>query len=340
MKKLTMLWYVLLLCGSVAQANFVNTYTLAGITWNLSADMVAGTYYNNNANWPSTTSVVFSGLDPHGDPTIYYNMTITGFGYESGNHSTDIIIPGQIGWDSHGSYGVGYGPVQYISSDAFYNRDVTTVDVPTGILDIRLPCFRKCGNLTAIRVTNGSGVELTNPAGLKNYSSQDGVLYNADKTRLIKYPEGKEGDIFVVPATVTNLATYCFADTSLKWIYCKGDAPHVSASITNTVFSGSSSLKGVLYPYGAKGWPEYWCGVPTYSVIWTSEDEPIFFVDDRNGEVVLTRVELNGACDVTIPDCVTSIGNYAFYYCLGLTSVTIPDSVTSTGVTHSQVAAA
>ena len=33
----------------------------------------------------------------------------------------------------------------------------------------------------------------------------------------------------------------------------------------------------------------------------------------------------------SIPDSVTSIGDYAFYYCTALTSVTIPDSVTSIG---------
>ena len=34
---------------------------------------------------------------------------------------------------------------------------------------------------------------------------------------------------------------------------------------------------------------------------------------------------------MTIPDSVTSIGDYAFYWCSGLTSVNIPDSVTSIG---------
>ena len=39
----------------------------------------------------------------------------------------------------------------------------------------------------------------------------------------------------------------------------------------------------------------------------------------------------NGLTSVTIPNSVTSIGNYAFYYCSGLTSVIIPNSVTSIG---------
>ena len=39
----------------------------------------------------------------------------------------------------------------------------------------------------------------------------------------------------------------------------------------------------------------------------------------------------SGLTSVTIPDSVTSIGSYAFYGCTGLTSVIIPDSVTSIG---------
>lgn len=45
---------------------------------------------------------------------------------------------------------------------------------------------------------------------------------------------------------------------------------------------------------------------------------------------VLIKAE-NVSGDVVIPDSVTSIGNFAFYNCKGLTSITIPDSVTSIG---------
>ena len=54
----------------------------------------------------------------------------------------------------------------------------------------------------------------------------------------------------------------------------------------------------------------------TYSV--TSIGEYAFF-------------ECNGLTSVTIPNSVTSIGREAFYYCSGLTSITIPNSVTSIG---------
>ena len=45
----------------------------------------------------------------------------------------------------------------------------------------------------------------------------------------------------------------------------------------------------------------------------------------------MTIYHCKSLTNITIPDSVTSIGNFAFYNCRGLTSITIPDSVTSIG---------
>ena len=63
---------------------------------------------------------------------------------------------------------------------------------------------------------------------------------------------------------------------------------------------------------------------PNYS---SSDDKKILF--NKNQTNLIAYPSASG--DVTIPDSVTSIGDYAFDYCTDLRSVTIPDSVTSIG---------
>ena len=45
----------------------------------------------------------------------------------------------------------------------------------------------------------------------------------------------------------------------------------------------------------------------------------------------ITGIKDKSVTEIIVPDCVTSIGSYAFYECYSLTSVTIPDSVESIG---------
>ncbi len=44
------------------------------------------------------------------------------------------------------------------------------------------------------------------------FSSEDGILYNKDKTTLIYYPPAKEIDHYIVPRTVTRIIDYAFAN--------------------------------------------------------------------------------------------------------------------------------
>ncbi|MBP3309914.1 MAG: leucine-rich repeat protein [Ruminococcus sp.] len=60
--------------------------------------------------------------------------------------------------------------------------------------------FTTCTSLESITVTEGDG----------NYSSEDGILYNKDKSLLITYPTAKAGEKFKAPESVTEISPYAF----------------------------------------------------------------------------------------------------------------------------------
>lgn len=354
-------------CPMESPADYVNTYTINGITWHLSADSVTGTYYSDSANWPENVSVVFTDVSNHMFDwgVIYYNMTLTDFGYSSSGHGTDISVPAQIEWDSGGSDGVESGPLQFIASDAFYDKDsITSVNIPSTILGIRQPCFLRCSNLEAIHVFWDSlhVVEISNPSDATKYSSRyvtkDGVLYNADMTKLLKYPEGKTDRFFVVPETVTELAPYCFANTKLVAVQFLGDCP----TVDSTSFSGSSCVvyrydDTAGWPEGSYGWDEAWTGTDATVCSIPQGGERVFdgqtnrytIVNGvlyrylvRNGKATLEK-NRQGSCipsafsgSVALPSefggfSLGKIGEEAFSGCSELTSITIPVGVSEIG---------
>ena len=62
-------------------------------------------------------------------------------------------------------------------------------------------------------------------------------------------------------------------------------------------------------------------------------DNTIYDSRDNCNSIIETQTNtlMTGCKNTTIPNSVTSIGDYAFYGCNGLTSITIPNSVTSIG---------
>lgn len=106
--------------------------------------------------------------------------------------------------------------VTRIGENAFeYCSSLSSIEIPNSVTSIGTSAFSNCSSLLEINVSSDNS----------NYSSQDGVLFNKDKTILIQYPGGKQGD-YSIPTSVTSIGDYgfygCIGLTSLT---CEAETP-------------------------------------------------------------------------------------------------------------------
>ena len=130
------------------------------------------------------------------------------------------------------------------------------------------------------------------------YCTVDGVLYNKDKTIIIRYPVSKEGTTFVIPNSVVAIGDYAFG--------------------------GCRNLTNVTIPDSVKT-----IGVSAFSGI---QKEGTFVINGgKNVERIASNAFSNsGISDFTINSKVKEIGSGAFFR-TKLKSIIIPDNIKSIG---------
>ena len=126
----------------------------------------------------------------------------------------------------------------------------------------------------------------------KNYSSMDGVLYNVDKTEIIRVPCTKTG-VFEIPDSVISIGDAAFFDCDKL---DKIVIPSSVKTLGEACFACCTGLGDVVLPDGLKSIPAY-----------------AFYYSDITS--------------VIIPEGVTEIGGMAFNVCFELNSVVLPRSL-------------
>lgn len=235
--------------------------------------------------------------------------------------------------------------VTSIGNNAFYScKNLVNVTIPDSITSIGNNAFEYCASLKSVLIP-GSVKSIGNAAfnrckslmnievikNNSNYFSQDGVLFDKNKTKLIQYPIGNKRIAYDIPNGVKSFGDCAFDSCStLKNI----TIPDSVTSIGWGVFSGSTSLtnidvsennlnyssyEGVLFNKNKTELIKYPIGNER-----TSYNIPAGVINF--GDVFS---DCKNLVNITIPNSVTNIGIGAFWQCANLASITITNSVTS-----------
>ena len=285
--------------------------------------------------------------DQYGDfiYTVNANNTVTITGYTGAGGA--VVIPAVID-------GM---PVVSIGDDAFYYiGSIASVIIPDSVLSVGDGAFFSCTGLTSMTIGN-SVTSIGNGAfgycsGLTSVTIPDSVT----SIGLSAFRGCTGLTSITIPDSVTSIGNSTFEEcTSLTNL----TIPDGVTSIGDRAFLFCSSLISVTIGNSVASIGEqafYGCDaltsifVAASNTVYSSQDGVLYdkaktlliqFPGGKTGGFTIpdsvTSIgnfafsDHSGLISVTMPDSVMSIGKYAFYYCTGLTSVTIGNTVTSIG---------
>ena len=213
--------------------------------------------------------------------------------------------------------------VTSIESDAFGGcTSLTSITIPNSVTSIESDAFGGCTSLTAINVATRN----------QNYVSVNGVLYDKNKTVIIRYPAGKKDKSYSILDGVMGICACAFETcVNLESITLPDSVTVMGLS----VFNGCKSLTTINVAAGNQNF------VSVNGVLYDKDKTAIIRYParkkDKNYNILNSvRFVHNNAFEdctnltsITIPNSVTSIESDAFGGCTSLTSIVIPKSVTS-----------
>lgn len=228
---------------------------------------------------------------------------------------------------------------------AFSNISVEEFNIPENVEGIAA-AFISSSKLARINVDSNN----------KYFTSIDGILFDKDGTRLIKYPENRDGRSYKVPNTVKTIDANAFiACKNLEEITIADSVEKIGDSAFYASSLQKIYLGGGITNINNKPFYEAWnltsINVITENDKYESENGILF----NKGKTILIKcppVTMNGETyeipntvaeigaqafftshikNVIIPSSVKKIGNESFYACSNLEEVNIPEGLEQIG---------
>ena len=244
---------------------------------------------------------------------------VKSIGYQTFGHClalTSVIIPNSV---------------TSIGTRAFDNcGNLQSATIPTSVTEIGERAFEGCKSLTSVTI----------PEGVRNISDRSFfgctslaslIIGNGVTSIGVSAFAGCQLTSLVIPNSVTSIGDFAFANCSeLATV----TFPNGVTSIGHQAFEACVNLSSLTIPSSVTFIANdafFGCSGLTSFVI----DKGNTIYDSRDNCNAIIETDSNtliwGCMNTTIPSSVTTIGNYAFHGCEGLTSANIPEGVTTIG---------
>ncbi len=220
-----------------------------------------------------------------------------------------------------------------IGNDAFRNcSSIESIILPDSLTDIGDNAFYGCSKLAIVTINENNSV----------YASQDGILYNKEKTQFVYIPNALSGAI-TIPDGITSIDSSAFAE---RRSITSVTLPDSVTSIGDSAFSDCRSLTSIIIPDGVITIGErafYYCNLLTsviipdsirsigdnafsgYNKLQYNEYENAYYLGNSdNPYVALIQAKHTGIESCTLHENIKVIASKAFQYCSDLTSMTFP----------------